>query len=67
MGLIAQNMQLTPFPPFQCCSSGEKFQQQRLWSCMMAPIFFMADIATLKRGEGGFTCEFLQMHSKISY
>ena len=24
----------------------------------------MADIATLKRGEGGFTCEFLQMLKK---
>ena len=32
---------------------------------MMAPIIFMADTATLKRGEGGFTCEFSQMHYLI--
>ena len=31
---------------------------------MMAAIIFMADIATLKQGEGGFTCEFLQMLKK---
>ena len=26
IGPIAQNIQLTPFPPFQCCSCGEQFQ-----------------------------------------
>ena len=31
---------------------------------MMAPIIFMANIETLKRGEGGFICEFLQMFKK---
>ena len=64
IGPIAQNIQLTPFPSFNVAHVVSNFSSNRLWSCMMAAIIFMADIATLKRGEGGFTCEFLQMLKK---
>ena len=63
IGPIAQNIQLTPSPPppFNVAHVVSNFSSKRLWSCMMAPIIFMADIATF---TGGITCEFLQMLKK---
>ena len=58
IGPIAQNTQLPPFPPFQCCLSSRKVQYEQPMSCMLRASKFFGHYTNIEAGERGLQVSF---------